>query len=85
MRGVCQAPPPAVTVRAIEKKRWPSGVSTTWVTTRPGVWKAPCKFQRGQVPPGDEAGEPGAAHQQPVDGIIGHAQHVEAPAVGHVD
>ena len=39
------------TVRLIVKKRWPSGVSTIWVTTRPGVWKLACRFQRGQVPP----------------------------------
>ena len=39
------------------KKRWPSGVSTIWVTTRPGVWKAACRFQRGQVPPKREKGK----------------------------
>ena len=39
------------------KKRWPSGVSTIWVTTRPGVWKAECRFQRGQVPPKREKGK----------------------------
>ena len=38
-RGAPKAPPPAVTVRAIEKKRWPSGSSSHWVTIWRGVRK----------------------------------------------
>ena len=45
------------TVRAMVKKRAPSGVSTIWVATRPGVWKAAWRFQRGQVPPKREKGK----------------------------
>ena len=43
-------------VRATVKNRCPSGVSMTWVTTRPAVWKAAWRFHRGQVPPNRENG-----------------------------
>ena len=36
-RGLPKDPPPAVTVRAMEKNRWPSGSSSHWVTISRGV------------------------------------------------
>ena len=44
-------------VRLMVKKRWPSGVSISWRMVWPGVWKAACRFQRGQVPPKCEKGK----------------------------
>ena len=52
------APPPAVTVRAIEKKRSPPGSSSHCVTTSPGVRKVVWRLHSGQPPPCAAKGKP---------------------------